>query len=191
MRAVLTMVMLLALMPWVSACGSDESGTEPGELDASAGGASAASDYRVVLANALTDTLRGPAHFGVVYETQGRSERFVIRLESDFDFAGGVVFARRDTTLPVPGTYMLDVPADSMVSDDAFILLYREGMLRDMRATSGTLALSTVTDTLIVGTFDARLRGRIAFPDRTGGADVHAVGSFRASQGLVGFVIGL
>jgi len=185
------MVMLLALMPWVSACGSDESGTEPGELDASAGGASAASDYRVVLANALTDTLRGPAHFGVVYETQGRSERFVIRLESDFDFAGGVVFARRDTTLPVPGTYMLDVPADSVVSDDAFILLYREGMLRDMRATSGTLALSTVTDTLIVGTFDARLRGRIAFPDRTGGADVHAVGSFRASQGLVGFVIGL
>lgn len=191
MRAVPTMVILLALTPWVSACASNEPGTEPGELDASDAGGTAASAYRVVLANALTDTLRGAAHFGVVYETQSRSERFVIRLESDFDFAGGVVFARRDTTVPSPGTYALDAPADSVVSDDAFILLYREGMLRDMRATSGTLALSTVTDTLIVGTFDARLRGRIAFPDRIGGADVHAVGSFRASPGLDGFVIGL
>lgn len=191
MRALITVVMLLALTPWVSACASDESATEAGASDPSAEGADTAGDYRVVLANALTDTLRGEAHFGVVYETQSRSERFVIRLASDFDFAGGVVFARRDTTLPVPGTYVLDTPADSVLPGDAFTLLYREGMLRDMRATSGTLALTTVTDTLIVGTFDARLRGRIAFPDRMGGADVHAVGRFQASRDLDGFVIGL
>lgn len=175
----------------VGACGAGEPAGEAGATDAAVEGGDVAGDYRVVLANALSDTLRGEAHFGVVYEQQNRSERFVIRLESSFDFAGGVVLARRDTTLPDEGTYPLEYEVDSLAADEDFILLYREGMLRDLRASSGTLNLTTVTDTLIVGTFDAQLRGRVAFPDRIGGADVHAVGRFRASKDLDGFVIGL
>lgn len=181
--------MLVALL--ASACGADVptgdgvQGSEDGEAE------SRSAQYTVTLGNALTDTLAGRAHFGIVYETQSRSERFVIRLASTFDFAGGVVLARRDTTLPDAGTYALDARHDSLAADEDFILLYREGMLRDMRASSGTLNLISVTDTLIVGTFDAQLRGRVAFPDRVGGAEVHAVGRFRASPNLDGFVIGL
>ncbi|MEX2399360.1 MAG: hypothetical protein WD423_01220 [Rhodothermales bacterium] len=178
----------------LAACGSENGGGEPSPSNTVVGESEPSGTYRVVLGNAITDTLRGRAAFGIVVEPVEQRERFVIRLKSDFDFAGGFVLARRDTLPPEPGAYQLDVTSGSLgdVRDDQFLMLYREGMLRDLRAVSGSATLSTVTDTLIVGTFDAVLRGRVAGIERPlGGAAVHAVGRFRAERDLDGFIIGI
>jgi hypothetical protein len=151
-------------------------------------------EYQVTLGNALSDTLRGVANFGRVQDPQTGEELFVIRLSTGFDFAGGIVISRRDTTLPKPGDYDLAVAADSSaaVPDDKFFIIFREGMLWDLRSESGTLTFSTVTDSLIEGRFNARLQGEIAERGRelTEG-EVHAVGRFRAGSGMTGYVIGL
>lgn len=150
--------------------------------------------YRAILGNALSDTLSGPAGFGTVLEPESRQYRFVIRLASGFDFAGGIIFARSDTAMPETGEYQLETATDSLAATQAgeFAMFYREGMLRELRATSGTLTLSTVTDTLIAGTFDATLRGNVASLNLEGRtAEVHVTGRFRAGRELRGYVIGL
>lgn len=176
-------------------------GCESGEPTGMASGGEDAEDaeqtseaYQVVLGNAISDTLRGGAGFGLVFDQTTRKKHFVIRLSTGFDFAGGFVMARPDTTLPEPGQYELRTQADSLagVEDDSFLLFYREGMIRNLTATSGSLTLSTVTDTLIVGRFDATLRGMVAGMEREADAvEVHAVGEFRANPDLDGYIIGL
>ena len=178
----------------VSGCGSGDTATEM-EAGAPADvGDDGSADFRVVLANAVSDTLTGNADFGIVVEPLTGTHRFVVRLATGFDFAGGIIFARSDTTLPAAGEYRLVAPSDTMTADDRgdFAMFYREGMLRDLRAASGTLSLSTVTDTLIVGRFNATLRGMVVNLNvGTATSEVHATGRFRAHPGLQGYVIGL
>ncbi len=191
-RTRLSVALLAALL---FACGADDGLGEAELVDGAAENAETGSAYRVVLGNAITDTLRGEAAFGIAYEPASGRHRFVIRLHSDYDFAGGFVLAHRDTTLPAAGRYDFALSSDSLEGADEaeFLLLYREGMLRDLRASSGSLELTTVADTLIAGTFDARLRGRVAALARPGDprAEVHAVGRFRARPDLGGLIIGL
>lgn len=174
-------------------CDTGEStGEQPGPFESVSGGESS-DEFRVVLANALSDTLSGRADFGVVVEPQSGKYYLVIRLAAGFDFAGGIVFARGDTTLPRAGEYQLFPRPDSgAIGDHSFTLFYREGMQRNFEVESGTLVLDSVTDTLIVGRFDALLRGTFGGMERpNAGAEVHAVGRFRAENTLNGYVIGL
>lgn len=193
MRTLYIILLFAVILTSVAACDGEEDAATPG-VEASDGEGESSAGYRVVLGNAITDTLRGRATFGTVVEPESGQARLVIRLASDFDFAGGIVMARRDTVLPDPGSYSFQQAADSLagIPPGDFILFYREGMLRDMRAASGSMTLSTVTDSLVRGTFDVMLRGRTAGIDRSGtGSEVHATGRFEARRGLEGFVIGL
>lgn len=193
-RSFTVIVCIAALAGAVSACGGDEGVGDGGREAASDVSSDASPNYEVFLANALSDTLRGAANFGRVLDSRTGDELFVIRLSTGFDFAGGVVISRRDTVPPEPGTYDLSAPTDSLatVPVNKFLIIYREGMLRDLRSTAGTLTFSVVTDTLIEGRFDATLQGVIAERGRDlAKGEVHAVGHFRAAHGMPGYVIGL
>lgn len=175
-------------------CGSGDTATQLSQESETEDGEESTAEYRVVLGNALSDTLSGNADFGRVVEPETDNYRFVIRLATGFDFAGGIIIARSDTTLPQAGEYAIQTPTDTLTAaqPSEFALYYREGMLRELRATQGTLTLSTVTDSLIVGRFDVRLRGSVANLNVSDGtAEVHAVGRFRADKDLGGYVIGL
>lgn len=187
-------LMLMIAAAAASGCGSGDSAVEMPPGAQSDPGDDTSTEFRAVLGNALTDTLAGNADFGKVVEPVSGSYRFIIRLNTAFDFAGGIVFSRSDTSLPSTGDYPLEAPTDTLTaaSPAAFAMFYREGMLRDLRAVSGTLTLSTATDTLIVGRFDATLRGTVASLNiGSTSAEVHATGRFRAGRELQGYVIGL
>lgn len=182
--------LLMAVL--VSACGAEEDANLPAAETAGGSPPEMSAAYEVVLGNAITDTLRGNATFGRVRDPQSDAVQLVIRLRSGFDFAGGVLIARESDELPEEGTYDLEPDTVRMAAGNQFTIVFREGMLRDLRSYSGTLTLSTVTDSLIVGRFDAALRGYISEGTRElESGEVHAVGRFRADRGMAGYVIGL
>ncbi len=193
MRGYLAGFLVCAVLVW-SGCGSEDGAGEGlGEVEAEEA-AESPFQYEVRLGNAVSDTLQGNANFGRVADPRTGEELLVIRLSTGFDFAGGIVISRRDTTLPEPGDFDLSASADSIQAAPAedFFIIYREGMLRDLRSESGTLTFTTVTDSLIEGRFEATLQGEIADRGRelTEG-EVYAVGRFRAVRGMTGYVIGL
>ena len=176
----------------VGACGGEDpaavsgSGAENEEQEESS------AEYQVVLANAVSDTLSGSATFGAVLHPGRNARQLVIRLRSSYDFAGGVVITRRGTALPEEGTYDLTADSAAYAAGDQFIIIYREGMLRDLRSVSGTLTIESASDTLIAGSFDAMMRGYVSEGAlELLSADVHAVGRFEAEQGMAGYVIGM
>ncbi len=177
---------------FVSACGAEKQTAQPGTETPSGEPEAASTAYEVVLANAISDTLRGSASFGRVRHPLENTRHLVIRLTSPYDFAGGVVITRRSPDLPEEGTYPLTTDSTRIASGEHFVIIYREGMLRDLRSVSGSLTLSTVTDSLIAGRFNATLRGYISEGGRDLEAgEVHAVGRFTAERGMSGYVIGL
>lgn len=182
-----------ALLICVAACGAgDAPQTAPTETDAAE--EEAARDYEVLLGNAISDTLQGDARFGRVIDTDTSQETFVIELETGFDFAGGFFIAHGGPELPTTGTHELVAPSDSLggIPPGRYAIVYRQGMLRDLASRAGTVTFSTVTDTLIEGSFDATLRGFLALDARRlPNAEVHARGSFRARPGSPGYIIGL
>lgn len=182
------LLMLIALV----ACGTEAETSAPTEtdtLETIGPRARTPVDYTVYLQGAISDTLRGAASFGQVVDTRTDTERFVIALEGQYDLAGGVFFVRDDPALPEAGTYSLE---DSARTSDEFGLTYRQGLQRHLRATSGTLTLSTVRDTLIEGSFRATLRGQVMRGgERLTDARVDARGTFRAQPDPLGFIIGL
>lgn len=190
-RRLVALVLMVAI---ISGCGSGDSAVEMPSGAQSDPGDDTSAEFRAVLGNAVADTLVGSADFGKVVEPVSGSYRFIIRLNTGFDFAGGIVFSRSDTSLPSTGDYPLEAPTDTLTAarPEAFAMFYREGMLRDLRAVGGTLTLSTSTDTLIVGQFDATLRGTVASLNiGSTAAEVHVMGRFRADRDLLGYVIGL
>lgn len=185
--ALVAALLIAALL--VGACG-DKASTVPQVEEGEPSDVS--TEYEVVLANAISDTLRGNATFGRVYNPQENTTRLVIRLRSSFDFAGGVVISRKSDELPEEGTYDLKRDSLKLASGDQFVIMFREGMLHDLRSVAGSLTLSSVTDTLIVGEFNATLRGHVSGGRRElEEGEVHALGRFQAERGLSGYVIGL
>ena len=151
-------------------------------------------DYEVLLGNALNDTLRGRAAFGLVVDSDTGEQIFVIELVSGYDFAGGFFIAHGGAGPPATGTHELVAFTDSLrsVPRGGYAVVYRQGMLRDLVSQRGTVTFSTVTDTLIAGTLDATLRGFVAIAQRRlPNAEVHARGRFRARPGSPGYIIGL
>lgn len=182
----------LAAVVLVCACGTEDPPELPAAEPAEADGDETSAAYRVILANAISDTLTGSASLGRVRNPQEDRIQLVIRLRSSFDFAGGVVITRLSPELPEEGTYDLAADSAGYAAGERFVIVYREGMLRDLRSVDGTLTLSTVSDSLIVGEFDATLRGYISEGSRDlQEAEVHAVGRFRAERGMSGYVIGI
>lgn len=150
-------------------------------------------DYEVVLRDALTDTLKGSARFGMVLDQQAGARTFVIDLDTGSDFAGGLILARRGEARPAAGTYRLVASTDSTGdASDGFALVYREGMLKDFGAEQGTLTLAHVSDTLVQGTFEASLAGQLADQGRDmKAASARARGHFKARPGQTGYIIGM
>jgi hypothetical protein len=191
MKAITFSALFVFLM--VSGCGP---GIGDDDLDPENGVVTAAADvdgFRILLGNAITDTLQGRASFGVVVDPETGNEFFIITMRTGLGFAGGFFISRVGTDPPQPGQYELLAPADSAeAATTAFRIAYREGMLRHMVATSGRLTFTTVRDTLIEGNFDATLHGQLSDRGRQlQQAEVHARGRFAARPGAPGYIIGL
>lgn len=151
-------------------------------------------DYEVLLGTPLADTLRGDARFGLVTDSDTGQNVFVIELQTGFDFAGGFFVAHGASTPPRPGTHDLVPLSDSLKSvlPGRYSIFYRQGMLKNLVSREGTVTFSTVTDTLIEGTFDALLYGFVAKGrQRLPNAEIRARGHFSARPGSPGFIIGL
>lgn len=150
--------------------------------------------YEVFLGNVLSDTLRGDARFGFVYDPDAGHNIFVVELQSGYDFAGGFFIARGGDDMPVVGTFPLVPRSDSLkgVSMGQYTILYRQGMLRDLTSASGSVRFTLVSDTLIEGTFDATLRGFLASGrQQLTNAEVASRGRFKAKPGAPGYIMGL
>ncbi len=152
-------------------------------------------DYRVSIGGAMSDTLSGRATFGPIIDARTGEEVIIVRLETGIDFGGGYFLSYGGTELPGPGRYPITpFPADS-VRDQGFhsgwSARYRRGLLVNLRAQGGTVTLESVTDTLLVGTFEIDLVGTVA---ATGGTpvpgEVSSRGDFKAHNGVGGYIIG-
>ena len=179
----------------ISACGSAE---EPAGNTVSASAQEEEEerqDYRVILSGAAIDTLSGSAVYGFVVNPETDSVRFVVKLTTGVDFVGGVFIARGNDQMPEERSYSLannaEVPDSSLGS--AFAVAYQEGLLRQLTSREGSVTFSHVSDTLVSGTLDATLRGRVA--TGRGGevrdGEIHVSGRFDARKGIVGFVVGI
>jgi hypothetical protein len=184
--------LVVLMLVLCAACGTAEEEAEGGPAEEA--GQEEEEDYQVFLGNALADTLQGDAQFGLVVHTETGEETFVIELVTGYDFAGGFFVARGGNQKPAPGTYPLTALSDSVkgVPAGQYVVIYRQGMLRDLVSRAGTVTFSTVSDTLIEGTLDATLHG---FLTSSRGwltdAEVRARGQFRARPGAPGYIIGL
>ena len=149
-------------------------------------------DYVVYLRGAITDTLRGEASFGVVVDTRHGRRRFAIVLQSVYDPLGGFFLVQGRAEPPTTGTYALRGRSSESGTDEGFGLVYRLGMRRDLAATSGTLTLTTVRDTLIEGSFEATLEGMlIRQGERLSDARLRVRGTFRAEPQPLDMIVGL
>ena len=179
-------VLLMMLGTMVVACETSESPSPDVAITSGSEVVGTSVGYRVVMTYLSPDTLHGRARFGPVYETGTGRERFVIRLASGFDDAGGFIIVQNDTVPPAVGSYAFGALGNTLE------LLYREGMLRNLRASSGMIRFTTVTDTLVAGTFEVDMRGPFFGMGAEGEeADVRAMGWFRAEPGLDGLLLGL
>lgn len=155
--------------------------------------------YRAVLTGALQDTLSGDAAFGVVVDSETGQRSFIIEMQTPGDLGGSLYLVRRDTVRPQTGTFELVSAADTAKANNRFALVYREGMRRRLTSSQGQLEITRASDSLLVGTFQAEMRGRIKERGaQTGGDDqeadterVHISGDFRAEQGAIGYLFGL
>lgn len=153
-------------------------------------------DYRVVLTGIEPDTLSGRARFGPVIDGPTQRPLVVIRLDTGTDFGGGFFVTHGGERLPGPGTYPIGAPPpDSLrarVAPTGFAIVYRRGLLFDLASTEGSITLTAVTDTLVSGTFTARLTGTVA---RAGGrpqqGTLDAQGRFEAGGRGAGFILGM
>ena len=193
MRGSQVQLIVTMLAGAVLGCGKSETSIQ--EAASGAGEVEGASTYtyEVILGSAAMDTLRGKASFGQMQDPQTGEDLFVIRLTSSYDFVGGFLIARRKTDLPEPGSFGIASAADSLAPPESnFVVLYREGMLRDMRSIDGTLTLTAVSDTLIAGRFNAAMAGYYMDGDRRlSDARLQATGRFRAESGITGYFMGL
>lgn len=151
------------------------------------------SDYRMILAGAISDTLRGRAVFGHVMLARSRTEQFVIKLETGVDFVGGMFITRNSIDLPETGTHQLAAadPESDAAPLQGYYVVYREGLLRHLRSRGGSVTFDVVTDTLISGTLQATLAGMVSTRTGMRPGEVHVSGRFSAHSGIVGFLIGL
>ncbi len=187
MRAFALLLLIVAVT--VAGCGRDEELSVDGaaptrNVDRSGDG------YTVIMRGVVNDTLSGRAQFGDVYDQQTREVKTVLEFVTAADFAGGMFIVPVGSSWPEAGAYSLGDGRDS--SGQGFRVVYRQGLYRAFSSRSGTLSLSTVTDTLIRGSFDAIMTGEVAERGREPvSGDVEVSGSFSARPGQPGYIIGL
>ena len=191
------------LFSTTSACtsgGEAEQAVSPDSLAQSEEAPADQHAYEVFMEGALQDTLRGEAAFGVVVNSNSEQRSLVIELRTESSLSGGLYLVRQDTLIPEQGTYELANVSDTTTRQpDQFALIYREGMRRVLSSQQGTLEITQSSDSLLVGTLDAELRGLVrenvsiaAGEGVQNGTDqVQLWGEFRAEAGEVGYLIGL
>jgi len=198
-------VLAAGLLLAVAACGSgDEMGAPAAGDTAAAERAEKPTDeleypYEVYTRGMFADTLRGSAGFGTVFDPIRRRRQWIVSMSSGADVTSGVYIARPDTSLPSSGTYQIVKRrpvgrADSVraAGTNTFTMIYRAGMRRSFHSQSGTLELTTVTDSLVEGTFEATLDGSAALPGQPPQQGTLTVrGTFRAEKEMVGFMFGV
>ena len=200
----LTAILLAGiLLSMTSACtpgGETEPAVPPDSLAQSEEAPDDQHAYEVFIEGALQDTLRGEAAFGIVVNSNSGRRSFVIELRTASSLSGGLYLVRQDTLVPEQGTYELANVSDTTSRPPGqFALIYREGMRRALSSYQGTLEITQSSDSLLVGSLDAELRGRIkeeaniaAGEDRQDGTEqVQLWGEFRAESGEVGYLVGL
>lgn len=187
---VASLLSMLLLIVHVAGCGDEiENGAGAGSPSGVA--QEEGEGYRVILRGVVNDTLSGRAQFGDVYDQVTQRVNPVIELVTSDDFAGGMFIAYGGSRWPGDGRYTLSGSTDDE-NGDGFQLVYRQGLYRSFRATSGNIAFSVVTDTLIRGTFDAVMVGEVAERGRDPvEGEVEVTGSFGARPGQPGYIIGL
>lgn len=191
----------LALLLTAAACGSGGEMGRPTAADTTQAAEEEGPqyDYAAYTRGMFVDTLRGPADFGRVFDPVTRRQQWVLSMRAGGDVTSGIYIARPDTSLPETGTYEIVSrkpigEADSMraAGKDSFTMIYRAGMRRSFHSQSGTLEITTSSDTLLEGTFRATLEGTAALPGqppREGTLTVR--GDFRAEKSTVGFLFGV
>ena len=191
------------LLSMVSACTSGSENDPAVPPDSLAQSEEASVDqhaYEVFMEGALQDTLQGEAAFGIVVNSNSRQRSFVIELRTASSLSGGLYLVRQDTLIPEQGTYELANVSDTTTRpSDQFALIYRQGMRRALSSYQGTLEITKSSDSLLVGSLDAELRGLVkeeanvaAGEDMQDGTEqVQLWGEFRAESGEVGYLIGL
>ena len=189
----------------LSACDDEppmaEEAVRPGAL-ASAEDEDTESGYRVYLSDAVVDTLTGRSSFQVLYDPPTERLHFVLEMRGN-TAVSGLYLSRHDTSRPAPGTYPIvsyrdteeDPEAETTDDPQAFKMIYRAGMRRELFSETGEITIETSSDTLMTGTLRATLGGIIVrqaggLGERPQQSRVELVGSFRAVPDETGFVVG-
>ena len=204
-RSVPLALLLLVLVASACRSGAEEDAPATGGDSVTVAAAASEGDagpeyrYEAVVRGMLRDTLRGSARFGVIFDPVTQRRQWVVSMRAGGDVTSGVYLARPDTARPQAGTYQIvNRPPvgryDSLrgSSNKSFTVIYRAGMRRSFSSQSGTVELTTATDTLIEGTFQVTLQGTASppgQPPREGTLTV--TGEFRAEKHAVGFMFGV
>lgn len=184
-------ILLLLSAAAVLSIGCDRNGDDLAPDGSSTGVADADVDgYRVIFRGVVNDTLTGRAQFGDVYDAQTQQISPIIELITASDFAGGLFIAPGGNSWPNTGRFSVGDGAGD--TGEQFTLVYRQGLYRAFRSSSGSLSLSVVSDTLIRGSFDVVMTGSVAERGREPvDGEVEVSGSFSARPGQPGYIIGL
>ncbi len=188
------LLLLSLLLPLLGGCGEE---SPAGIAAADSTGAPLAPPtrpYRVVLSGAIIDTLRGSARFGPVRNPTTGKEMLLVKLESQVDLTGGVVLFPEGDSLPAPGTYKLVKRSDldSASTDQRMAIVYRKDLSRFFVSRSGSVTIDVSTDTLLAGSFNGILEGRLTQGSRIiDGVEIRARGEFRARPGSAGYLVGM
>jgi hypothetical protein len=174
----------------LSACNGDGDRSPANTLAAEPAALSEA--YTLRITGLVQDTLDGEAIFGTVLNVETGEVQLVVSMREGTGFAGGVYLVRADTTLPEAGTYRFDDRSGETGEAGGFSLVYRLGLVREFRAYGGAIELTNVTEDLIEGRINARLRGVAYFEGRRPEeGEITIAGSFSAARGGVGFILGV
>ncbi len=189
-------LLLLVLILVAAGCSTAED-DPPAPTDAAAAEqeiteTDAKNDFTIYLSGAVQDTLRGRAAFGDVVISGTQKPFTLIDLRAGGDFTGGFFIVFDSTGLPPVGEVDFAAATDSAEATGGTRIVYRRGLLVDLRSRSGSVTFTQVSDTLIAGEIDAALYG-VEYEEGTEmpGVELRARGAFRAHPGNVGYILGL
>ena len=138
--------------------------------------------FSAEIAGDVSTRATGEARFGVTPGAEGAPAVFTISLGADGE-EGSVLFTRRSGVRLSPGTYQVSDRADG--SDDIRALVMTGSATRPtgvFQGKSGSLVITSASDTEIRGTFQVEARGFLAAHPEAEDRPVTVAGSFSASR---------
>jgi hypothetical protein len=140
----------------------------------------AASSFSGLIAGDLTTKMRGDARFGVV---DGRGETatvFTLSLGAHGE-DGSILFTRKNGIRLMPGSYTITDGEDGANDVQALVMTGpAEHPTGVFRGRAGTLSVTSVTDTVLRGSYRIQATGFLAADPATENREIHAIGRFTA-----------